>query len=55
MGCPLAVADRIYLEQARGYIWRVREEESAMNNGTIKKLVSDPGFGFIAAQDRRPQ
>jgi CspA family cold shock protein len=29
----------------------VREEESAMTNGTIKKLVSDRGFGFIAAED----
>jgi CspA family cold shock protein len=22
-----------------------------MNNGTVKKLVSDRGFGFIAAED----
>jgi CspA family cold shock protein len=29
----------------------VREGESAMPNGTIKKLVSDRGFGFIAAED----
>jgi len=30
-----------------------REEEIAMPTGTIKKLVSDRGFGFIAAEDGR--
>jgi CspA family cold shock protein len=30
-----------------------REEESEMPTGTIKKLVSDRGFGFIAAEDGR--
>jgi CspA family cold shock protein len=30
-----------------------REEELAMPTGTIKKLVSDRGFGFIAAEDGR--
>jgi len=29
----------------------VRDKESGMTNGTIKKLVSDRGFGFIAAED----
>jgi cold shock protein len=28
-----------------------REEEIGMPTGTIKKLVSDRGFGFIAAED----
>jgi CspA family cold shock protein len=28
-----------------------REEELQMPTGTIKKLVSDRGFGFIAAED----
>jgi len=28
-----------------------REEELEMPTGTIKKLVSDRGFGFIAAED----
>jgi cold shock protein len=28
-----------------------RDKETAMQNGTIKKLVSDRGFGFIAAED----
>ena len=51
MECPLAVADRVYLEQAAACSGEVREEESAMTNGTIKKLVSDRGFGFIAAED----
>jgi len=30
-----------------------REEELQMPTGTIKKLVSDRGFGFIAAEDGR--
>ena len=30
-----------------------REEEFEMPTGTIKKLVSDRGFGFIAAEDGR--
>ncbi len=30
-----------------------REEELEMPTGTIKKLVSDRGFGFIAAEDGR--
>jgi CspA family cold shock protein len=30
-----------------------REEELPMPTGTIKKLVSDRGFGFIAAEDGR--
>jgi len=30
-----------------------REEETEMPTGTIKKLVSDRGFGFIAAEDGR--
>jgi cold shock protein len=30
-----------------------REEEYLMPTGTIKKLVSDRGFGFIAAEDGR--
>jgi cold shock protein len=30
-----------------------REEEFDMPTGTIKKLVSDRGFGFIAAEDGR--
>jgi CspA family cold shock protein len=30
-----------------------REEEYPMPTGTIKKLVSDRGFGFIAAEDGR--
>ena len=45
------MADRIYLEKIRGCSGEVREEESSMTNGTIKKLVSDRGFGFIAAED----
>jgi CspA family cold shock protein len=28
-----------------------REEELEMPTGTIKKLVSDRGFGFVAAED----
>jgi len=28
-----------------------RDKETAMQSGTIKKLVSDRGFGFIAAED----
>ncbi len=28
-----------------------RNEETSMPNGTIKKVVSDRGFGFIAAED----
>jgi cold shock protein len=52
MGCPLAVADRIYLEKIRGLFRATFEKRSqAMTNGTIKKLVSDRGFGFIAAED----
>jgi CspA family cold shock protein len=30
-----------------------REEEFEMPTGTIKKLVQDRGFGFIAAEDGR--
>jgi cold shock protein len=30
-----------------------REEEREMPTGTIKKLVPDRGFGFIAAEDGR--
>jgi CspA family cold shock protein len=39
------------LEQPVACFGKVREEESQMTNGTIKKLVSDRGFGFIAAED----
>ena len=28
-----------------------KQENLQMQNGTIKKLVSDRGFGFIAAED----
>ena len=30
-----------------------REEEFRIPTGTIRKLVSDRGFGFIATEDRR--
>jgi CspA family cold shock protein len=41
------------LERAPAFARIVREEREicGMQNGTIKKLVSDRGFGFIAAED----
>jgi CspA family cold shock protein len=39
------------LEQARAFNGHVREEECQMSEGTIKKVVSDRGFGFIQAED----
>jgi CspA family cold shock protein len=41
------------LERARASVAWFREEEFEMPTGTIKKLVSDRGFGFIAAEDGR--
>jgi CspA family cold shock protein len=41
------------LERARASVVCFREEEFEMPTGTIKKLVSDRGFGFIAAEDGR--
>jgi CspA family cold shock protein len=41
------------LERARAFVDCFREEEFEMPTGTIKKLVSDRGFGFIAAEDGR--
>jgi CspA family cold shock protein len=43
----------ILLERARAFVDSFREEELEMPTGTIKKLVSDRGFGFIAAEDGR--
>lgn len=43
----------ILLERARAFDRDFREEEIEMPTGTIKKLVSDRGFGFIAAEDGR--
>jgi cold shock protein len=53
MGCihrgALAVGPaRTGLVSARQY---VRERRSTSVSGTIKKLVADRGFGFIAAED----
>lgn len=40
------------LEQTPAYGSDVREkEDQQMVNGTIKKLVSERGFGFITAED----
>jgi cold shock protein len=43
----------ILLERTRAFVPDFREEEFEMPTGTIKKLVSDRGFGFIAAEDGR--
>jgi cold shock protein len=44
----------ILLERARAFARISFEKRSwAMPSGTIKKLVSDRGFGFIAAEDGR--
>jgi CspA family cold shock protein len=36
---------------ANRYIAQTEEIEMASTNGTIKRLVSDKGFGFVAASD----
>jgi cold shock protein len=41
------------LERARAFATFFREGVGEMPTGTIKKLVSDRGFGFIAAEDGR--
>jgi CspA family cold shock protein len=42
------------LERARAFATKFfREGSRGMPTGTIKKLVSDRGFGFIAAEDGR--
>jgi CspA family cold shock protein len=42
------------LERARAFATLLsRRELGEMPTGTIKKLVSDRGFGFIAAEDGR--
>jgi CspA family cold shock protein len=47
-----AEASSFLLEQARAFGNHVREEERiSMSEGTIKKVVSDRGFGFIQAVD----
>jgi CspA family cold shock protein len=43
----------IFSKGARAFATCFREEELEMPTGTIKKLVSDRGFGFIAAEDGR--
>jgi cold shock protein len=43
---------RVFLElPGRTGFATVREQEIVMSTGTIKKLVSERGFGFIAADD----
>jgi CspA family cold shock protein len=41
------------LERPRAFATLFREGSREMPTGTIKKLVSDRGFGFIAAEDGR--
>ncbi len=39
------------LEQARAYVPMFEKRSVLMSAGTIKKVVSDRGFGFIQAED----
>jgi cold shock protein len=48
----LRVVDRPLLEPDRASAISVREDrEVFVTTGTIKKVVADRGFGFIAAED----
>jgi cold shock protein len=50
----MIAAVAILLERARAFARIAFENRSLeMPTGTIKKLVSDRGFGFIAAEDGR--
>ena len=46
-----AAAVRFFLEQAGAFGQLFEKLEWTMSKGTIKKIVSDRGFGFIAAED----
>jgi CspA family cold shock protein len=44
----------LLLEQTVRYVFPVREVlEVNLTTGTIKKIVADRGFGFIAAEDAK--
>lgn len=47
--CSPAV--RSFLEQAEAFGQLFEKQEWTMSKGTIKKIVPDRGFGFIAAED----
>jgi CspA family cold shock protein len=40
-----------FLERLPSSVIPFERKETVMQSGTIKKLVSDRGFGFIAAED----
>src|SRR4029079_9642088 len=50
LGCVLRVVDPPRTDRASAVV-RSRRGEGDMTTGTIKKVVSDRGFGFIAAED----
>ena len=53
---PMFAAVDVLLERTGAFVaisFEKREQGGKMPTGTIKKLVSDRGFGFIAAEDGR--
>jgi CspA family cold shock protein len=53
---PMSAAVDALLERTGAYVaiaFEKRDQGGEMPTGTIKKLVSDRGFGFIAAEDGR--
>ena len=47
----LRVVDRLLELTVRQLFWFEKSVEVTVTTGTIKKVVSDRGFGFIAADD----
>jgi CspA family cold shock protein len=47
----LAWVASFFLERLPSSVSAFERKETYMQNGTIKKLVLDRGFGFIAAED----